>query len=256
MKRSAAVILGVLLLGVACAKAQGSLGGPSQPPAPSATATTSPAPGPSGDGTIVVEQPRPGDTVASPFTVSGTADVFEAVVSYRLVDDAGTELASGTTMASCGTGCRGDYQASLKFVADGDQPARLELFEASAKDGSPIHVVQVPLTLTGSMFQPDQGGVLVQTPEGGSVQFSPISVTGRANVFEATVSMRLVDVDGNELAATFATATCGTGCWGDFQAALAFSVGSDLPATLEVYQASAEDGSPLDLVRIPVTLSP
>jgi hypothetical protein len=217
--------------------------------------TASPSPAAIGDGTIVVEQPRPGDQVASPFTVSGNADVFEAVVSYRLVDDDGAELASGTTMASCGTGCRGDYRTSVKFVADGDQPATLELFEASAKDGSPIHVVQVPVTLTGSTFQSGQGGVLVQTPEAGSVQFSPISVTGKANVFEATVSMRLVDDDGNELAATFATATCGTGCWGDFQAALAFSVDHDLPAWLEVYQSSAEDGSPLDLVRIPVTLS-
>jgi Immunoglobulin-like domain of bacterial spore germination len=255
MKRSTAVILGALLLGVACAKAQGTASGPSGPPGPSVT-TPSPSPAATGDGTIVVDSPRAGDTVASPFTISGAADVFEAVVSYRLLDDAGTELASGTTLASCGTGCRGDFRASVKFVANGDQPARLELFEASAKDGSPTHMVQVPLTLTGSTFQADQGGVLVQTPEGGSVQFSPIGVTGRANVFEATVSMRLVDADGNELAATFATATCGTGCWGDFEAALAFSVDHDVPATLEVYQASAEDGSPLDLVRIPITLSP
>jgi Immunoglobulin-like domain of bacterial spore germination len=254
MKRSIALMLGALLLGAACAKAQGTLGGPSRSPAPSPT--ISPSPAASGDGTIVVDQPQPGDTVASPFTVSGTADVFEAVVSYRLVIEGGMELAGGTTMASCGTGCRGDYEAPVTFVADGDQPATLELYEASAKDGSPLHVMSVPVTLTGSAFQPDQGGVLVEAPEAGSALSSPISVTGKANVFEATVSMRLVDGEGNELATTFATATCGTGCWGDFQTPLAFSVDHELPAMLEVYQASAEDGSPLDLVRIPVTLSP
>src|SRR5436190_6662469 len=42
---------------------------------------------------IVVEQPTIGDSVGSPVTVSGTADVFEATVSLRILHADGTEIA-------------------------------------------------------------------------------------------------------------------------------------------------------------------
>ena len=53
---------------------------------------------------ITVESPLIGGLVSSPVTVSGTADVFEAVVSVRVLDSAGNEIARTFTMASCGTG--------------------------------------------------------------------------------------------------------------------------------------------------------
>ncbi len=45
---------------------------------------------------------------------------------------------------------------------------------------------------------------------------APLAVTGFANVFEATVSLEVVDAGGNVVHEDFATATCGTGCWGAF----------------------------------------
>lgn len=75
-------------------------------------------------------------------------------------------------------------------------------------------------------------------------------VTGIANVFEATVSLDIVN-DGTVAYTDFTTATCGTGCWGDF----GFSL--DTPALnadsiIRVYWNSAQDGSPSDVVSIPV----
>jgi hypothetical protein len=79
---------------------------------------------------------------------------------------------------------------------------------------------------------------------------SPLPVTGFANVFEATVSLEVVDAGGNVVVEDFATATCGTGCWGayGFQVEYPF-VGGE---TVRVFWHSAEDGSPADVVSVPV----
>lgn len=74
-----------------------------------------------------------------------------------------------------------------------------------------------------------------------------VEVVGRANVFEAALSYRVTGtgIEG------FTTATCGTGCWGDFEFTLDAAV---LPegSFIEVFSASAEDGSPMFVVRVPV----
>jgi hypothetical protein len=56
---------------------------------------------------ITVQNPVIGAQLSSPVTVSGTADVFEAVVSVRILDSAGNQIARTFSTASCGTGCRG-----------------------------------------------------------------------------------------------------------------------------------------------------
>src|SRR5205809_771106 len=95
---------------------------------------------------IATDSPVIGAAVSSPVAISGTADVFEAVVSYRILDENGKVVAQGTTMASCGTGCRGDFSVHVSYVVAHDQQGTIELFEASAKDGSPTNVVDVPVT--------------------------------------------------------------------------------------------------------------
>ena len=97
---------------------------------------------------IVVESPVVGQKVSSPVTVSGTANVFEAVVSIKILDENGKVLASTFTNASCGTGCRGDYSASVKYTVGHEQPGTVEVYEVSAKDGSAINVQDIPVILT------------------------------------------------------------------------------------------------------------
>jgi hypothetical protein len=81
-------------------------------------------------------------------------------------------------------------------------------------------------------------------------------VQGTANVFEATVSLRILDSGGREIARTFTTATCGTGCRGRYSKSVRFSVSSEQPGTIEVFEESAEDGRPINVVTIPVMLRP
>ena len=98
--------------------------------------------------------------------------------------------------------------------------------------------------------------ILVRSPSMGDRVSSPMTVEGTADVFEATVQMRLLDAQGNRLAKAFTTATCGTGCRGDFEHQLEFSVPSEQHGVLEVWWDSPEDGSRRDVVQIAVTLVP
>jgi hypothetical protein len=97
---------------------------------------------------ITVQNPAIGEQVTSPVTVSGTADVFEAVVSVRILDSAGHEIARTFSTASCGTGCRGDYSVPLSYSVAQAEPGTVEVFETSAKDGQPVNVQLIPVTLT------------------------------------------------------------------------------------------------------------
>jgi spore germination protein GerM len=97
---------------------------------------------------ILVQSPGITDRVSSPAAISGTADVFEAVVSIEIRDANGTVLSSAFTMATCGTGCRGTYSTTVRYDVDSTQPGMIVVFEVSAMDGSPQHVVRIPVTLT------------------------------------------------------------------------------------------------------------
>lgn len=95
---------------------------------------------------ILVESPLPGDTVSSPIALRGTANVFEATVSLEVRDAADDVLLDTFTTATSGTGTRGTFSTSLA-VPETDGAVTVVAFESSAEDGSPLHVVRVPLTL-------------------------------------------------------------------------------------------------------------
>jgi hypothetical protein len=98
--------------------------------------------------------------------------------------------------------------------------------------------------------------ILVQSPLIGEDVANPVVISGTANVFEATVSIRILNRNGDEVARTFTTATCGTGCRGDYSVSVSYDVGSEQPGTIEVFESSAADGSMINVQSIPVTLSP
>lgn len=67
--------------------------------------------------------------------------------------------------------------------------------------------------------------------------------------------MRVLDSAGHQIATTLTTATCGTGCRGNYAATLAFSVPKTEPGTIEVYMNSPKTGLPVDVQTIPVILA-
>ena len=90
---------------------------------------------------IFVATPARDSTVSSPVKVSGTADTFEAAFELRVISG-GTVVAMKTINATSGTGTRGTWSTSV-VLPHGD--VTLELFEPSAKDGTPIHKTQILL---------------------------------------------------------------------------------------------------------------
>jgi Immunoglobulin-like domain of bacterial spore germination/Sporulation and spore germination len=105
-------------------------------------------------------------------------------------------------------------------------------------------------------FQDVSPSIVVESPKIGQEISSGFEVTGFANVFEANVSIRITDEKDKVLVETFTTATCGTGCWGDFSKALEFDVSKRQQGLVQVFTFSAEDGSEQDMIVVPVTLVP
>jgi hypothetical protein len=87
--------------------------------------------------------------VSSPIRVSGTAEVFEAVVNITILDAQGHEIVSATTPATCGTGCRGAYAKAVAYRVDRTQLGTVRVYESSPRNGEPINVVDIPVVLTG-----------------------------------------------------------------------------------------------------------
>lgn len=98
---------------------------------------------------ILVESPLPGQTVTSPLRATGSANVFEASFVIQVADWDGRVIAQKTVQATSGTGTRGTFATTIAFPIPGSGPARLTLiaYEPSARDGSPTHEVEIPLTL-------------------------------------------------------------------------------------------------------------
>jgi hypothetical protein len=97
--------------------------------------------------------------------------------------------------------------------------------------------------------------ILVESPLPGDTVTSPIRLRGTANVFEATVSIDVTDEMGKVVLRTFTTATSGTGTRGTFDTTLALP-GRNGRVTVVAYESSAEDGRPLHVVEVPLTLVP
>jgi hypothetical protein len=95
--------------------------------------------------------------------------------------------------------------------------------------------------------------VLVESPLPFEQVTTPLTVTGTANTFEATFHYELLDAAGSILDEDFVTATSGTGTRGTFEFTTA---DVDDVATLVVFERSAEDGSRMREVRIPLTQVP
>lgn len=138
---------------------------------------------------------------------------------------------------------------------EGIDAARL-MIEGEMVDAIGGEGVMVSEPLTRRDFQDFAPNIVVEQPKP-SQEFSPGHVvSGFANVFEANVSIEVVDANGKKLVETFTTATCGTGCWGDFSEAIEFDLSEPQEGRVNVLTYSAEDGSPQDVISIPVMLVP
>lgn len=129
-------------------------------------------------------------------------------------------------------------------------------------DGTPVNVFSSEgIVLDHPVGRADYVNLLpaieVSKPADGANLTSPVTVSGTANVFEANVTVEILDAKGKVVGKTFTTATCGTGCRGTYSVPVSFKVDRKQPGTIVVHDDDAAGtGKPPHSVRVPVTLSP
>jgi germination protein M len=99
---------------------------------------------------IFVEIPAVGAQVGSPLVIQGTANTFEAQFVAQVLDEDGQTLAEQSVMATSGSGTRGTFNEAVSFATDASR-VTLVVYEPSAADGRPTHVVRIPLSLGGAV---------------------------------------------------------------------------------------------------------
>jgi hypothetical protein len=99
--------------------------------------------------------------------------------------------------------------------------------------------------------------ILVASPAIGQAVSNPVTVSGSANVFEANVTVDIVDSSGRVVGSAFTTATCGSGCRGTFSVTVSYEVRSTQRGEIVVHDDDAAGtGHPPHEVHIPVVLQP
>ena len=115
--------------------------------------TTTPSPSitnsPLRSNNILVESPLQNTQISNPVTVRGEARTFENTVIIRLVQDDGRVLAEDFTTADAkDIGQFGAFEIQLFYSAPTQNSGKIEVFQYSAKDGSEIDKVLIPVRLS------------------------------------------------------------------------------------------------------------
>lgn len=99
-----------------------------------------------------------------------------------------------------------------------------------------------------------QPRVLVESPGHGATVRTSFVARGSSNAFEATHRIQVLDKAGTLIIDTFTTATSGTGTRGTWEKRIDLPAGTSGAMTLRVFEESMEDGRPLGLVDLAITV--
>lgn len=95
---------------------------------------------------IRVFSPQPNDIASLPLVIKGEARVFESTFNYRLRDEDGSVLVESFGMTDApDVGQFGPFEVSVRYPTPKGRKGMLEVFEYSAKDGSEINMVRIPV---------------------------------------------------------------------------------------------------------------
>jgi len=224
-----------------------------------------PNPDPAPADVAEVDSPEAGDSVTSPVTVSGRFAAFEAQFNITIYDADGGEIADVPAHSQEGQ-VLSPFSEDVFFPVTEETPACIWVYDASPRDGSPIDVVQVPVTLKpGGQPQvcqpnPDPATAddqVIDEPGADDIVTSPVTISGQVRAFEGTYQVGIFDSQGGPIVETFGTAGPGeAGQLAPFSIDVPFEVDALTPACIWVYEQSARDGSAIHVGQIPVTLTP
>jgi len=223
-------------------------------PTPTPTALATPTPSSTAVWTdpaqaIEVFSPVADGLYHSPIEVNGFSQTFEASVNLRLTDKNGQVLAERNTLGGAGNGFA-FFDSYLRFTVGEMISGTLEVFETSAKDGSEIHKVTLPVVLL-----PGQRVIDLNAPEVGEKVCNPVWVRGYSNTFEANVVVTLNHRDRTQLALT-TTFGGNLGFYADFSTLISHTVAAPQPVLVGAYEGSPAGFGLVDYTLHPIELHP
>lgn len=96
--------------------------------------------------------------------------------------------------------------------------------------------------------------IMLESPLPKATIGNPVRIKGSANVFEAQFRVRITDAAGKIVADKPVKATSGTGTRGSFNKRISYKSPKHGKGSITVYELSAEDGTEINVVKIPVSL--
>lgn len=152
---------------------------------------------PPAQGTIMITAPVAGATISNPVTVTGSTDFwpFEANLTGRIIDASGRQLGIGpVTVQAPEIGRGGPFEAQIPFVAPQQaQAGTLEIFEASAKDGSIVVKQSVAVQLAAGAAANE---IQLDSPVDGVVATLPLHIALRTSQPDQQLTARLRFANG------------------------------------------------------------
>ena len=97
---------------------------------------------------IFLETPAPWQEVSSPLRLTGMSNTFEATFLFEIVDPTGRIVEEDFVTATAGSGTWGTFDVTIPFEIEREGVGALIVFEESAKDGSRINLVEIPLRMS------------------------------------------------------------------------------------------------------------
>lgn len=144
--------------------------------------------------------------------------------------------------------------ATVKLSGTVPRPGLAQLVYTLTQFPTVESVVLDSREYTRATFENVTPAILVESPLAFEDVASPLRACGTANTFEATFDYELTDSAGKVLAKHFVTATSGNGMRGTFAFRAPFTLSSNGPGTLTVYEVSAANGKRIHAVAVPLQL--
>ena len=239
--------------------------GEASPTATAAADVCQPNPDPASADVATVDSPQTGDSVTSPVTVSGQINAFEAQFNITIFDAGGGKIADVPARSEEGQ-VLSPFSEDVAFSVTEETSVCVWVYDLSEADGSPIDVVQVPVTLEPGgepavcQTNPDPATAefqVIDEPGAGDSVTSPVTISGRIVANEAVFSVTIYDAAGGTIVDTSGmNEQTEAGELAAFSIDVPFSATEETPACIWVYDVSGADGSPIHVGQIPVTLSP
>lgn len=215
---------------------------------------------------IALERPGPASSVVSPLQISGVADpTFENYLAVRLMNMDGQTIAKGSAHIEAPIGERGPFQASLDFDVESEQPALLQVYDSSARDGGIIHLSSVVVKLQPSGPADVQSApvgpehIQILAPAAGQViADGQVTVRGFGiGSFESNLVIELIGAGGDPLSTKPVTVDApAMGQPGPFEVTLSYDVPEEQPGRVVVRDPSPAFAGAVHLASVEIQLQP